>query len=227
MKVEKINHYKDKFKKHLHQLVEDYTPYEEAYKYENLLNFQQNWDLGDLDFHSIFNKSFKSKISNKLWGGSKDSPKSMMLEFINLNKEFVRTAFRDLFNEEKDITMRINRFGFHCDQMLDQSLEAKKKFNTHHHEDRKMAALYLSFNAPELYTLFEYPIFKKTMELLDTRSVPEKFEIERYFKLSKGLNTLISKDEELMEWHKELIKPYDQVHFGQMIVHDFYIFCGS
>ena len=64
-----------------------------------------------MDFAQMFNESFKSQISNSLWGGSVNSAKSVMLTFIENNKEYVRSMFKDLYNEDRDINMRINRFS--------------------------------------------------------------------------------------------------------------------
>ena len=223
MKVSSIIEQKDLFKRFLIQQVD----FSQKYVYENFQNFEYNWDLSELDLKAMFDKSLSSKISGRLWGGSKDSAKSMMMQFMDINKEFVRAMFRNLFDTTKETGMRINRFGFHCDQMLAELQAKDKKADVHFHEDRKMTAFYLAFQNPQEFTFFNYKAFKLTMQKLEAKSIPEQFEIERYFKLSNGLYKIISKDTELLDIHKQVIEPFNRNDPGQLILNDFYLFCAG
>jgi len=223
MKVALINAYKDVFKKHL-EITQDYH---ELYKYECLKNFQDNWDLGELDLYTTFDKSFKSKISGRLWGGSKNSAKSLMLKFIEMDKEFVRSMFRDLYNEDKDIAMRVNRFNFHCEQLLDQLMLQNKKINDHQ-QSEDIVAMYLAFQYPQTYNLFSYGAFEIMMNRLELKDIPQSFELDRYFKLCKGLYTMLTKDEELLELHKKHFESdIYYVENTMLIVHDFLKVCSK
>ena len=115
MKVNLINKFKELWKASLSQELPDGW----IYKYENLSNYRRHWDLSELDLKKMYADSFSSQVSGRLWGGTVDSPRSIMMSFIDINKEFVRSMFRDLHNESKDLSMRINRFSFHCDQLLE------------------------------------------------------------------------------------------------------------
>lgn len=221
MKVDKINAYKAVFKKHL----EVTQAYNELYKYDALNNFRANWNLGELDLRSIYDKSFQSAISGRLWGGSVNSAREMMLRFIEKDKEFVRSMFRDLYNEDKDLAMRINRFKFHCDELLSKLQEDSLKLSHHYHDDSEVV-MYLAFNAPERYPLYNYAPFRIMMERLEAKNVPEEWEVDRFLKLSKGLYTLLSRDEELLSLHKDQIK----AHYEEptmIIVHDFMVVCSQ
>ena len=88
------------------------------YKWECLKNYHDHWDIEARDFYQMFDKSFSSQISNRLWSKDQYYPKKMMLAFIQKDKEFVRFMFRDLLNEKKDLPMRMDRFRFYCDEML-------------------------------------------------------------------------------------------------------------
>jgi len=223
MKVTKIDAYKEVFKKHL-----DITQsYNELYKYECLKNFTDNWDLSALDLGSMYDKSFTSTISGRLWGGSTNSAKELMLKFIELDKEFVRSMFRDLYNEDKDLGMRINRFKFHCDQLLEQLQVKEKQWNNHFHDDAEVA-LYLAFQYPQVYNLFDYAPFAIVMQRLEIKDLPEAYQTERYMKLSKALYTMISKDEELLELHRK--QRNEAQYYGEdtmLIVHDYLRICSQ
>lgn len=223
MKVDKINAYKDVFKKHL----EVTQSYNELYKYECLNHFQNNWDLAELDLKSIYDKSYSSNISGRLWGGSTNSAKQIMLKFLDLDREFVRSMFRDLYNEDKDLSMRMNRFVFHCDQLLEQLQTGGKKINNHFHGGSEVA-LYLAFNSPEDYNIFNYGPFSIMMTRLEAKNIPEEYQTDRYFKLCKGIYTILKKDEELMELHRS--KRNDDQYFKEntmLIVHDFFAICSQ
>lgn len=223
MKVDKINAYKDVFKEHL-RITQSYN---ENYKYECLQNFQAHWDLSALDLATMYNNSLQSKVSGRLWGGSRNSAKEVMLLFLESDKEFVRSMFRDLYKEEKDLGMRINRFMFHCDQMLAQINGDKAKWTTHFHNE-EVVALYLAFNDPEKYALFSYGPFSNMMRRLEVKSIPESYELDRYFKLCKGLYTLLKRDEELLEMHREQRAREGYYSEDTMImIHDYLIVCSQ
>lgn len=221
MKVDSINAYKEEFREHL-RITQDYN---ELYKYESLANFSKHWDLSALDLGAMYERSFHSDLSARLWGGSQNSAKSMMLQFIEKDKEFVRSMFRDLFNESKDLAMRINRFKLHCDELLGELQSAGKQDSHHFHTDEEVF-LYLAFNAPETYPLFQYAHFNIMMNRLENRNVPEEWEVDRYYKLCKGLYTLLSRDGDLVQMHIEKRgQYYDQP--TMIMVNDFISICSQ
>jgi len=223
LKVDKINAYKEVFRNHL-QITQSYN---ELYKYECLQNFEANWDLSALDLKTMYDNSLQSKLSGRLWGGSQNSAKEVMLLFLDMDKEFVRSMFRDLYNEDKDLGMRINRFVFHCDQMLEQLQSKQPKWTTHFHGESEVA-FYLAFNNPQVYPLFNYGPFAIMMQRLEVKSVPESYELERYFKLCKGLYTLLKRDIQLVRLHKEVREAAG--YYGDdtvIMVHDYLVVCAG
>lgn len=201
--------------------LQDQEVYPELYKYENLKNFRANWNLDADDFAAMFDASFKSQISNKLWGGSVNSAKSVMLEFIKTNPEYVRSMFRDLYNESKDLSLRINRFSLHCDEMMDQLPSNKLKPVEHRHTP-KIISVYLSFNDPELYTIIDYGAFHNFMNRLENQNIPMVFELERIFKLCRGVYNVMKKDDELLERLEQAIGEKYYSEHNMLMVHDLY-----
>lgn len=222
MKVALINEYKDKLKQ---RFVRTYE-LEEAYKYECLQNYKNNWDLSGLKLEEIYDKSFSSTMSGHLWGGSQASAKEVMLRFIEHDREFMRSSFRDLFADYKDVTLRINRFIAHCDEMLGQLQKVDKKIN-HHYHDSRMVSVYLTFHDPMEYNIFDFMDFKRMMLRLESKNVPMEFEVERYFKLSKGLYKILSADQELLDLHAKLLKdPKFYQEPSLLLVHDYINICS-
>ena len=92
----------------------DHDPY---WKWESQRIFQDNWDIDTKDFHSMFDSSLQNSRTRRLWNRENYAPKHMMMKFINTSEDYVRFAFMDLFNENKDIEGRVDRFVFYCDEL--------------------------------------------------------------------------------------------------------------
>ncbi len=172
--------------------------------------FQENWDLNALDFRTMYDRSLENSRSRRLWKREHYEPKEMMLRFSELNREFVRDAFQDLFNENKDVDARLGRFVFHCDELLAALHEAHpaSKLNSHYHDDGyQMASLYLAFRYPAQYLLYDFERFRKLMELLGSRDLPNVDDVGRYFKVMRTIFTFLKKNEEIMATHAKRLMP--------------------
>ena len=58
--------------------------------------------------------------------------------------------------------------------------------------------------------------------------LPTQFDITRFFKVARTLNTFLQKDQELVNLQKKKLRP--QVHFMEntlLLVNDFYIFISK
>jgi hypothetical protein len=201
--------------------LENTEEFSELYKYESLDNFRKHWDLNASDFYEMFDNSFRSGISNRLWGGSVNSAKSAMLKFIELNTEFVRSMFVDLFNENKDLSMRINRFALHCDEMLTQLPNTKDRIVDHRHGPQ-IISLYLCFHDPENYTIVNYRAFYHAMELLGNQNIPQAFELERAIKLSRGLYKILGGYDALESLYQKWLPDKYFDGLNMLAVHDFF-----
>jgi len=194
MKVAIINEYKDKFKSFLTN--NDVAP--NAFYFEVIGNWKSHWNNEGKDLSKIYDSSLQSKVSARLWGGSVNSPKSMMIRLLEREEEFMRSTFRDLLNEKLDVGLRLDRFGFHTDQVFRPMQGKDPKLVSHFHNDREILCLYLALEYPDLYCLFDYAVFHKMMERFESRNIPTKVEVERYYKSCRGIKNLLAKDEEFI-----------------------------
>lgn len=195
MKVERILHYKTLF--HQHLLDSDDHSFE--HYFEAQANWQKYWHILGEDLATTYDEALQSKISAHLWGGQKNSPKSVMIEMIRHNEIFMRSAFKDLFEDEKDLGLRLDRFAFHCDEVFYSMMYNSNRLSTHHHGDRRYSTLYLTFQFPDKYGLWDYSTMQQTLEKLESRNIPQEVEIERYFKSQRALYNILSKDEEFIQ----------------------------
>jgi len=224
--LQKIKHYIAEYKKHL----QSKRNFDEGYKWESLQVFQDNWNIEAADFVKMYDASFQNSETRRLWKGDNFFPKEMMMKFIKISPDFVRNMFRDLFNENKDIESRISRFQFCCDSLLN---EYKSKFpltieNRHFHLENHMISMYLCFRYPKQYSFFEYAFFKQAMENIGVTNLPTQFDIARFFKVARTLNTFLQKDLELINLQKKKLRP--EIHFMDdtlLIVNDFYSFIAN
>jgi hypothetical protein len=203
------------------------TPFgSDLWKWESQRIFQENWDINAIDFHPMYNQSLKNSTTNRLWHRENFEPKNMMLRFIEMNREFVRDAFSDLFNENKSIDGRINRFVFHCDELLAEFREnnPNARYNSHFHDDNyQIISIYLSFRYPSSYTPYDFEGFKKLMEILGSREVPKVNDTERFFKVMRTINGFLLKDEAIVQVHKERL--LEGIHYAGeslLLAEDFY-----
>ncbi len=200
------------------------------YKWEALSHFQANWNIDEPDFGKMYNQSLQSTKTQRLWKRETWRPKEMMLQLIELEPDFARRIFRNLFDQDQDIEVRISMFKFGCEEMLQEFKRQKRTTieNNHHHDDNEMILLYLTFQFPTSYTFFEYQPFINTLKQLGIQDLPDPYNLQRFFKLTKILYTFIKKDEELIELYRKRL-PTDRFYkeISKLIVHDFYTFCGN
>lgn len=219
---QKFDNYRDKFKRFL-----KVTPnFGEAYKYESLQIYQDHWNIGASNMAEMYESCFPPDTEDRLWTRQINSPTELMMQFAEMNPDFVQALFDNLHNDANDVTLRAGRFISHCDELLKQLQEKKPQYNFHYHDDYKMISVYLAFHYPGRYTIYDEVSFRKMMQKLDAKNIPTSRDIERFFKIAKVMYKFLAQDEELLEIHKEKISG-DKYYQGPslLLVHDFYYCC--
>ncbi len=213
----------------INSLIENYkhfiqTPkYDEIYKWESLKIFQDRWNIDEPDFLSMYDESLQNSDSNNLWASQFFYPKEVMLQFIESDPERVRQMFRNLFNEDVNIDMRIDKFTFHCDIFRDEFQKQNPKFQHHFHDGFRMISVYLNFRYPMNYTIYKFTEFKEFMEIVRAKTIPGTNELERFFKVMHTLHNILIKDKELMQIHKNSIANPIYYHEDTLLLaQDFY-----
>ncbi len=224
MVLDIINSSKENYKK----LIADDPRYDELYKWELLKNFQDNWDINATDFGEMYNRSLDDNISTLLWVSKDFRPKEVMLEFIKFDEKRVRLMFRALFEEGSDVAVRIDAFSYECGKFLQDLKKVKPAITEHFHDGFRILSVYLSFRYPEKYSIYKYTEFKKFMDSVRAKSIPKTHEIARFFKVINTINLIISRDEELLKIHQNLITEKDKYYQGKslFLAQDFYWCCA-
>lgn len=180
-------------------------------------HFAQVWDIERLDFDVMYGESLHSDISNRLWTGVDYHPKESMVTFLKYEKEFIRSMFRDLFNEGKDLQMRISRFIFHCNQ-LGKQIKKKEPKLLHHYHDEQIVIAYLALHDPLRYTCLDIPAFRSAMAAMQARNIPEYITIESYAKLMRIIQKFVSADPSLANGYRTLFPDPKLFVSGSMLL---------
>tara|TARA_Y100000385_G_scaffold290568_2_gene364283 strand:- start:281 stop:955 length:675 start_codon:yes stop_codon:yes gene_type:complete len=193
--------------------------------WELVAQFQKSWDLNASDMSQMYKSSFE--FNSPLWNQDNYYPKKAMERYINVNEDLVRASFKDLMNEKREISGRIDRFAFQCDELYKMDRKLTEKVEPHFHGDKRMIFIYLSFLYPDSYSLYDFPLFKLFMEKIGSKSSPLEADIERYVKVCKTLSVLIQKDKELIDIVQDNVFQItnDQL-FPMLLVFELYGFVG-
>lgn len=184
-----------------------------------ILEWQKHFDIDEWRLGPILDDALKNKVSGRYWGGEKDSIKSGLIQLANHNPDLFWESIKDLFNEERMIIMRANRFIHHCDTILQDLKRIDLKANTHY-QNYYSASLLLSLQHPSNYCLFDFASFEKFCNKIGVKDLPVDTDLERYYKILRTVFGIISKDEEFMNAYYTGLD--SNIYFGPSlsIVHD-------
>jgi len=172
------------------------------YLYDVVYHFQANWGLAKEPLHEMIDQSIQSNISRTLWKKPNFDPKERMIAFAKLNPDFVAQMFRGLYDEDKSIDRRVDRFFHASEQMLQ---ELKKAYPTsivnNHYQDHSMVSLYLACQYPEKYAYYDKFLFVETLRHVKAKNFQTIDDLPRFFKMLNIFDTLIKKDPEIFALH--------------------------
>lgn len=162
--------------------------------WETQYHFQKSWDIGNQDLLSMYSSSLQNTQTKRYWKREQFTPKESMELLIAFDPEFVRMMFNDLFNEEKDLSSRIDRFIYYCDDLLSRyKSETKAKINNHYH-NVEFVYFYLAMRYPENYAVYNHVDFKDTLQVFKAVNIPEVIDPDRFAKTSKIINKFLPED---------------------------------
>ncbi len=170
------------------------------YAWESLQFFNKNWDTEATDLYSAYDAALDNSESRRQWKADDFFPKEMMLKFIKLQPEYVRLAFRDLFNESISLSTRVDRFIFYCDELLTMYKEANPtSVENNHYHNHAVVMMYLTGRFPEKYTLYDREDFHGFLSMTNAKNIPVSNDMDRFEKVVKILNTFLGKNPKIRE----------------------------
>ena len=170
---------------------------DEIYKWELINEFKGRPNPKAADFHLEIKEI---KFSNMVY--------AMAIAVINhLAKdkpEELRQLFINLFDESKDLSIRVESFKV-------ESLKIYRSLGEtlSHHQDERTISTYLTFHNPEKYTFYKSSFYKKYCKLIGVKEAKKNEKYIHYLNLVDDLIVkYIAPDTELIEQVKELIPEY-------------------
>lgn len=227
MQLKKIQQYLQEYKNFLTSPAAQ----ERLYAWESQRIFQEHWDVEARDFGEMYDRSLDNSQTRRLWKRENYEPKKRMLDFITLEPEGVRFIFQDLFNEEKSVENRVDRFVFYCDDLLQAYKEKypRSTENRHWHDDNyQMVSLYLAFRFPAQYTIYNHDAFIQLLQKIGSTDIPQAADFGRFVKVMRTLYNFLQKEPEILQLHQNRLHP-KRHYLGDslLIMWDFYLFCAG
>ena len=159
----------------------------EQFKWQALKCFQDNWDIEAEDFGGMMDKAFK--LVGGLLTSAKYFPYRMIRRFADIDKEAVRSMFKELFDESIDVCNRRESFKLKSEALLN-----KTKAPNHYQKENSITT-YLWLRYPEKYYIYKYSEVKSVAKVLEAdktfKSGDYKNNINNFMQLYDELSNLI------------------------------------
>lgn len=150
--AEVVRNYKNKF---------DIRWPDEKYKWQNIKQFQENWNIEAENFVEMLEKAIPD---SNLLKSKYFFPRGMLIAFANNDPEKVRSMFRNLYNEQLDLKERIADF-------IKKSEEIRVKYGAdewgNHYQNENVVSIYLWLKFPDKYFIYRSETFKGFAELVN------------------------------------------------------------
>ncbi len=226
MQLQRIQERLAGFKNHLQSPTAQYW----LHLWESQQIFQTRWDADAPDIRATYDAALDSPVTRRLWSRENYAPKQMMLIFAELAPDMVRVAFQDLFNENKDIEVRLDRFVYYCDELLSayKGQTNRPAWNRHFHDDDyAIISLYLAFRYPDRYAPYRHAAFVEMLRQLAAANLPRSNDPARWFKVARTLYGFMQKDTELLSLHQQRLLP-DRHYTGSslLLAYEFCLWCA-
>jgi hypothetical protein len=166
------------------------------YKYAMFSRFHETWVFNTEDFPAVYDHAIQSNVTRRWWKRPNYRPKEVMQLLIRTDPDYAIHMFKDLYDESKDISGRIDRFIFYSDELLRMYRAANRiEIVNNHYQDMSIISFYLSGKYPEKYTL--YPgreIFNALLIKLHARKTGERDDLPRFFKIMRLILQFVFKE---------------------------------
>ena len=148
----------------------------EKFKWEAVQCFQKNWNLNASDFADMLKRALHD--TGGLLANRNNYPGQMIQIFAEKSPEEVRTMFRSLYDEDRDIYDRISEFKRNSADMLERFGDGA----ANHYQTENAITTYLWLRYPDKYYIFKYGEVKSVAEKLETNYLFKQGDYQRNIK---------------------------------------------
>ncbi|MBE7687453.1 AAA domain-containing protein [Tenacibaculum finnmarkense genomovar ulcerans] len=189
---------KEKIKK----LLEEYKNFisknnnvNEVYKWDAVIHFQENWNIEDPDFYSMFKKSL-AKRDNLIYKNSFSFLDKLGKNYPHKLKKLLSVIFND--KENFDTIYKESRHL--ADEFLIDLKTKLDRDNLSHQLDERTISFLLILNNPEKYFLYKADVYDNLCSYLGIKTVKTTGEKYNHFsEIGSEFLQTIQEDKELIE----------------------------
>lgn len=202
----------------------------EIYKWIAVKEFQDNWDINAHDFYAMLQISL-GKTDNLLESGGVFA-RSVILQLADQFPEEIRGLFANLYDESKDLYLRIKEFKDQVKIIHDKQQNKGKN----HFQTENTITTYLWLRYPDKYYIYKIGELQKAARILkcDLPFVKGHYEenINNYLVFFDAIREELSKNDELVEKLQKLLTDdcYPDPKFNTLaidFVHYLYSYYGK
>lgn len=130
---------------------------QEAYKWDDLLAYRENWDIEADDFADRLVASLKPASTGQgaLLGNGFSYPYGRLSKLVAFDQDAVREAFKTLYDHEKPLRDAYTGFVEQVQATLEEYNSTEEKPLEGDHQTPSAASLYLFFEMPDRYHFFK------------------------------------------------------------------------
>ena len=176
----------------------------ENFKWKAIQHFQKHWDIEAVDFASMLDQAL-AKTYNLLTSGYYYA-KVMLIGFAQEDPEGLRSAFRILYDETRDLAERVDKFIAYAD---DRKINHNDTGWKNHYQDTKAISVYLWLRYPDKYYIYKYGEIRPAAEILESDFLPKKLasvdNLIGSFRLCDEICSQIAKNEEIISTFHSLL----------------------
>lgn len=188
-------------------------------------HYQYHWDLGEDDFVGMYAASYPPE--NRLIGSHDHSPHDILSALDDRENQIIRGLFATLFDETKLLEQRVNAFAMASDELLNRHGEGALR---RYYQDHTTISVYLFFEYPEKYYLYDPMAFRNFAELVGWSGVPRSGNTERlmsFYKMCDEILPYIHADKALLALSKSMMDEdtYDDSAY-HLLASDIVVFGG-
>lgn len=214
-----INFNKNKLKDYIEEYKKNFDRInqEEIYKWCFVKVFQDNWNIDAPNFKEMFAMavadsvrtpySGNKKVKNNILETSNYYPRQFLLAAADKEPETVRSWFKELFDESKDVASRNETFQMATKKFFE-------KYNTnpnfkYSYQDSLAVSFYLFLRYPDKYYITKFGVMNYSTETLNYPWKPKKGNtnnIELCRQFFDEINKVVLEDAELLELSKKRLQ---------------------
>lgn len=188
----------------------------EKYKWYAIEHFQMNWNIDAVDFYAMFSNCFK-KVSNLLYQNSWGFIDKCAENF----PDETRLLFKNLFNENQDLKIRIQLFQKQSEVLLEKLKQKLNRTNLSAQQDERTISVYLSFKFPEKYFIYKGSFYRNLCQVIEEPIAKVGKKYFHYLSIANNVKSNFLIDKNILQLHKSI---YPKVNFddSNLITQNFF-----